>query len=183
VRGSAITLGGEVIDFALEIETAVARPHVVLNEVLADALGAEPAQEWIEIVNDGSVAVDLSGMTLADAGGNVALPAAPLEPGGFALLVREDFRAEDQDPALAEDVLVVRVPVLAKNGLGNSGEALALHDASGALLSRFPALASKRAGVSLARRRPEAPDSDPASFAAHAAPGASPGAPNRTLDE
>ena len=28
-------------------------PHVVINEVLANPVGGEPAQEWVELYNDG----------------------------------------------------------------------------------------------------------------------------------
>ncbi|MEO7327091.1 MAG: hypothetical protein ABI193_00840, partial [Minicystis sp.] len=43
-------------------------PHLVLNEVLANPLGPEPQQEWVELCNDGALPVDLDGYVLADVG-------------------------------------------------------------------------------------------------------------------
>ena len=71
-------------------------------------------------------------------------------------------------------------PVLARAhwGLANAGELLRLRDPNGDVVSRFPALATPAAGTSVARRTPDAPDTDASAFGAHASPGASPGRPN-----
>lgn len=164
---------------AAEFRTLVSAPHLVINEVLANAVGAEPAQEWVEIANDGRTAVDLKDWTIEDVGGVTALPAASLAPGAYALIVADAY-----DPASAGDVppsadaLLVRVARLGKNGLSNSGEALRLRDPAGQLLSTFPAIAAPRAGVSAARRTLSTPDDDSGGFGLHANPGASPGGPN-----
>jgi hypothetical protein len=73
---------------------------------------------------------------------------------------------------------MLELDALGRSGLANGGELLRLSDASGRVLSRFPALKASQAGVSLARRTNEAPDDEAGSFGLHAAPGASPGAPN-----
>jgi hypothetical protein len=107
------------------------------------------------------------------------LPAAHLDPGELVLLVADAF-----DPDGALDVLprtgtrLVRLPKLGTDGLANGGELLRLTDASGRVLSVFPNTPAREAGMSLARRAPEAPDDDSRAFGPHAAPGASPGAPN-----
>ncbi len=177
--GRSIDRFGAEREFGLSFRTLPATAHVVLNEVLANALGPEPASEWIELVNDGSAPAELLGLRLADAGGQVELPAARLEPGTYALLVRDDFVENGLDvPPPRDGVTIVRVASLAKNGLSNTGEVLTLLDASGRVLSRIPALPSAHAGVSIARRSPAAPDDAPDSFGEHAAPGASPGAAN-----
>jgi hypothetical protein len=152
--------------------------HVVINEVLANAAGAEPAQEWIELFNDGQIAIELDGATIEDAGGVTMLGAHVLEPGAFALVVGEDYdAASDLDVAPAPGTPLLRVIRVGENGLSNSGERLVLRDASGTELSRFPALTSTP-GRSIARRQPYSLDDDANSFAEHAPPGASPGAPN-----
>lgn len=161
--------------------TGPAAAHLVLNEVFANPLGAEPAQEWVELTNDGTSAVELSAFSLRDAGGEVVLPPHLLEPGAFVLLVREDFVATaGPDPAPAAGAKLLRLPSLGKNGLSNSGEALELVGAGGQRVSAFPALPKPKPGVSVARKHPWLLDDDPASFAHHAAPGASPGAANAT---
>jgi hypothetical protein len=158
---------------------AARHAHLVINEVLANPRGPESASEWIELVNDGAAAVDLDGLELCDAGGAVSLPATQLAAGEFALLVADGFALDPElDVPLAAGTRVLTLPKLGQAGLANGGELLRLCDASGAVLSRFPALAAPEAGVSMARRSPDAPDEDAGAFGAHAAPGASPGAPN-----
>lgn len=179
LRGSEFDLSGNELPFAIEVLTRPPRARVLLNEVLANPLSAEPANEWIELYNDGSAAADLAEVRLLDPGSVVALPSVELEPGSFALLVREDFVGGGLDVPLAAGTLVIRLPQLGKNGLSNSGEPLALVDPSGAAFSSFPALRARRAGFSIARVNPDAPDDRAESFAEHAPPGASPGSENQ----
>lgn len=180
VPSSAVHLSVLAIDVAgtstaaeLDVTTLAPMPHVVLNEVVADPLGPEPAQEWVEIVNDGVVAAELDGYVFSDAAGETPLPAAVLEPGAFAIVADETFD-ETVEPVPAVGALVLRVPQLGKNGLANSGEPLVLRDAEGAIVSTFPALPKPKPGLAVARVSPGAPDA-PASFV-HAPP--SPGREN-----
>jgi hypothetical protein len=164
--------------------TRSVEPHVVISEVLADAIGPEPAQEWIELLNDGRAPVDLDQWTLEDVGGTVLLPAHRLEPGAFVLLVSEGYSEQAPwDVAPQSGTAVLRLSDLGKNGLANSGEPLLLRSPQGAIVSRFPAAPKPKPGVSVARAAPWALDDDPASFTIHGPPGASPGAPNAPLSE
>jgi hypothetical protein len=180
LRGLVLGISGERTPVDVEILTRPARPHVVLNEVLANPAGSEAAGEWLELFNDGTESVALDGFVLDDAVEPTPLPKATLEPGAFALLVAETYApdAELDVPAPAGATLL-RVPRLGRGGLANAGELLRLRDPLGNVVSRFPALAAKTAGTSVARRSPDAPD-EPAWFGAHAPPGASPGAPNQS---
>jgi hypothetical protein len=145
--------------------TAAPMPHLVLNEVLANPLGVEPQQEWVELYNSGVAAAELAGYTFEDVGGVAVLPAGTLPPGGYALLVGEGFAEDDLiDPPVPPGAMVVRVGKLAKNGLSNSGEPLTLRDAEGAVVSRFPPLPKPKPGESVARIEPLAPDELPSSF-------------------
>jgi hypothetical protein len=177
--GVAFDRAGASVSIDTELATELRHAHVVINEVLANPAGPEGTSEWLELANDGTTTVDLAGFTLSDAAGSSALPAVTLEPGAFALVVGPGF---DPEPALdvapAAGAHLVRVAALGTSGLSNSGEPLRLRDDTGRLLSSFPSLPAKHAGVSIARRTPDALDTEPASFAEHAAPGASPGAPN-----
>jgi hypothetical protein len=171
--------GGTVLGNQVSITTTTWRPHVVINEVLANPLGAEPAQEWIELVNDGSLSVELGGFILSDSAGPSVLPPHLLPPNGFVILAREDFQRDDgSDVPVPAGAAVLSLVTLGKNGLTNSGEPLELRTSEDVLLSRFPAVPKPKAGVSVARTKPEALDDDPSSFVLHAAPGASPGTPN-----
>lgn len=165
VAGTATDLGGQESPFVARFRTAKPRPHVVINEVLANPLGPEPAEEWVELENDGADAIDLTGFVLSDSGGDTVLPRALLEPGGFALVVGNGFEAAGgQDPPPAPGTVLLRVPRVGSAGLSNSGEALRLSSATGQPLSRFPAIAAPKPGVSTVRRSPSAPDEDEGAF-------------------
>ncbi len=179
-----ITLSdGTLIEVERATVTGPAEPHVVVNEVLANAVGAEPAGEWVELINDGVTAVDLAGWTLADLGEETALPAVVLDPGQFAVVVSERFAPDPEvDVAPPADALLIRVPTLGQSGLANAGELLRLRSPDGLVRSRFPALAAPGAGVSVARRAPWLADDVAAAFGRHAPPGASPGWPNELAE-
>lgn len=164
---ATVDAAGQVRREAFSAVTLAPRPHVVITEVLANPLGAEPDQEWVELYNDGSVAADLGGYALSDIGGETALPPVLLAPGVHALIVNEAFVEDDElDPPPASGALIVRVPKLGKGGLSNAGEPLRLEDTSGAVVSRAPAAPKPKPGMSLSRVSPRAPDGAAGSFVA-----------------
>ncbi|HEY5934169.1 MAG TPA: lamin tail domain-containing protein [Kofleriaceae bacterium] len=57
--------------------------HVIINEILANEPGTQTAGEFVEIVNAGATAADLSGCTVSDAAGvrHVFAPGTALAPG------------------------------------------------------------------------------------------------------
>ena len=161
--GSTHDSAGASLDFDLVVSTAAARARPILNEVLADALGPEPQSEWLELYNDGALAVDLGGYSLQDGGGRTPLPHAWLAAKEYALLVREDFVPNGSDEPPAPGTRLIRLPALGKSGLSNSGERLALLDSAGVERSVLPALSGKP-GQSLARQSPASSDDDPHAF-------------------
>jgi hypothetical protein len=196
-RGGAFVVKGlkpehsSSLDYLVEIESgetytgkALVRSsrvttHVVINEVMANPKGSEPAQEWVELYNDGTTAVDLAGFSLEDGSSEVELPRHVLPPATYTLVVNTGF-AENSgvDIPILPDAALIRVPQLFRSGISNSGETLVLRAPEGAVVSRFAAMASTTPGTSLARRSPESVDEGNESFAFHGEPGASPGAPN-----
>lgn len=172
-------LAGDGAHITQPVITAAARAHVVINEVLANPAGPESDQEWVELVNDGALPVELAGFELSDGASSNALPAHRIEPATWVLLVSEGFQAgASSDVPPPPSCPLLRMTALGKNGLSNAGEALALSAPDGRIVSRFPARAAAKAGVSEARREPWSADDDAAAFGAHANPGASPCAPN-----
>ncbi len=163
VWGTVHDEAGSSLGFDSFFDTAAARARPVLNEVLANPLGPEPQAEWIEIVNDGSLALELSSYALQDGGGSTPLPEATLAAGEYALLVRNDFAPNASDEPPAPSARLIRMPALGKSGLSNGGERLALLDSTGAECSVIPALPTK-AGQSLARQHPWSLDGDPGAF-------------------
>jgi hypothetical protein len=168
LAGQVLFSSGERVELLRAFVTEPPRRHLVINEVLANAVGPEPDTEWIELVNDGAAPASLAGVWLEDSSGSVALPAVELAPGEVALLVSSDFRPSGLDIAAPAETRLVELPSIGARGLSNSGEPLLLVGSEG-VLSRFPGLA---------RRNVAASDDDPAAFAEHGAPGASPGAAN-----
>jgi hypothetical protein len=172
---SAFDTAGRAIRWTFAAKTKPAMPHVVINEVLANPLGAEPSQEWVEIVNTGSVPANLAGYVLLDPGGETALPETILPPGGFALLVGDAFLENDGfDVPPAGGTPLLRVPSLGKSGLSNEGEPLLLRDEAGNTVSSFPAGLVADPGASVARKTPKSADI-PSSFVAGTP---TPGLPN-----
>jgi len=163
IWGRAHDLSGAALEFDLELRTSPARERPILNEALADALGPEPQSEWVEILNDGSLALDLAQYSFQDGGGRTPLPAAILAPHEYALLVREDYAPNASDEPPVAGARLIRLPTLGKSGLSNAGERLALIDQAGVERSVLPALAGKP-GQSLARRTPTSDDGDSKSF-------------------
>jgi len=64
---------------------------VTINEIAWSGSGARPGGEWIELVNNTTVPVDLSGwhLTTADGGMDIALTGV-IPPDGFYLIERHD---------------------------------------------------------------------------------------------
>jgi hypothetical protein len=162
---------------SVQLASGAPRARFVLNEVLANPLGAEPDSEWIEVVNVGLAAGSLQGLALEDSGGSALLPDVELGPGQFGVIVGSSYSAIGADVVPHRAAVPIVVERVGKGGLANSGEPVRLVSATGDVLSFVPALAASRQGVSWARRDVWAPDV-PESFGEHAAPGASPGAEN-----
>lgn len=141
---------------SFEFESGAPAARFILTEVLADPLGGEPQAEWVEVMNVGTSAGSLDGLSLWDSGGGVPLPDVVLEPGELGLIVRTDFSfSADVVPDRAS--LPVVVPTLGENGLRNSGEEVSLRTHDGRILSAVPAIAAG-AGESVVRRDPWASD-------------------------
>jgi len=120
--------GNVAASAALPFQTPPALPPIAVTEVLANAAGPEPAQEYVELRNLGSEAVPLGGLRLEDSKGGDDLPPEVLAPGAYALVVTSTYDpAQGQDPAPRAGTLLVRVDSrLGSDGLSNGGEAVKL---------------------------------------------------------
>jgi len=154
----------------LEFSTLDEAGSIVITEILMDPAGAEPAQEFIEVYNQGTESISLSGWMIDDNGdmdGDV-LPDVSLAPGVVGLIVSDSFdanSAEDASPA-PDSVMIMISGSLCSSGLKNdTGESVQLYDAAGGLMSAFPNLLGKHSeGCSAQRIDPGAPDEDPANW-------------------
>lgn len=146
-----------VEEFVLEILPPLATVSIV--EVRADPRGPEPRQEYVEVLNWGTVTVDLDGFALSDrvdTRGDSVPRTARLAPGQRALLVADGFDPEDPaDPPVPPGVPLVRLDrSIGSGGLTNAGEPLFLRDRNDYRLSAAPALRAAE-GQCIIRRGPE----------------------------
>jgi hypothetical protein len=178
-RVATLAESGHRFEHAISVTPAPPRAHVVINEVFANPAGVERDQEWVELFNDGLLAIDLAGYGLDVGGRSTPLPSAVLAPGAFALVVPGNYVEDDGiGPVAAPGTILVRVPLLGGDGLSNDGERLVLRDGAGTVLSTFPPMKAK-SGVSNERVAPDAPDDSADSFAPSLNGSATPGAQNR----
>lgn len=144
------TAGFSVSEGPFETSTEVMVAPVVINEVLHDPLGAEPHQEFVELLNQGTSAVSLDGWVLTDEGGSDTLAApAPVAAGTLVLIVSASYQpGVGGDPVPGPGSVVIRLegPIGAQ-GLRNSGELVRLSDSNGAVVSTFPALIDRKSVV------------------------------------
>jgi hypothetical protein len=121
----AVDRAGNAAESApLAWQTPAALPPLAITEVLANPLGPEPAQEWVELRNLGTEPVPLDGLGLADSRSADPLPAATLEPGAYALVVTSAYDpANGADPPPRAGTQLLRVDGrLGADGLSNGGE-------------------------------------------------------------
>jgi|GEM_PF-4229453 len=71
----------------LSLTAVGASATVFVNEFLADGPSPEPQSEWIELYNNGTSQVYLTGWRLTDGEGNFTLPASVIPANGFVVLV------------------------------------------------------------------------------------------------
>ena len=143
-------------------EGAAVSRIVVVNEVMVNPYGDDEGQEWIELYNPGSEAIDLNGWTVKDCaeqamvlvGSNLTLPA-----GGYLVLGAEE------DASLNGGV-PVDITYPSPFYLANSVGAVLLYDAQGVLVdqtrySAFEPWEVMVAGHSLARVSPTSDGTQP----------------------
>ena len=158
-------------------------PPVLITEVLADPLGKEPDQEFVEIVNLGSLEISLKGWMLDDNGdrnGDIISNDTLLAPGQVALFVAPTYNPNaglDPSPDPAAKIIFLETSI-GSNGLKNSeAETIELFDANGVLVSSYNGeVGSPKEGASVVRWLAELPDGCPNAFTLAPNESSSPGA-------
>jgi endonuclease/exonuclease/phosphatase family metal-dependent hydrolase len=128
--------------------------QLILNEILANEPGSVTAGEFVEIVNVGGSAADLSGFTVSDGiGVRHTFAAGTTLAAGKAIVV---FGGASAIPGGITAVAASSGTL----GLGNGGDTVTLRDAAGSQVDRFayPSALSSTDGVSMNRD----PDADAA---------------------
>jgi hypothetical protein len=112
----------------LAFQTPPALPPIAITEVLANAAGPEPQQEYVELRNMSDQPVAMAGLRIEDAKGGDDLPAETLAGGAYALVVTSSYDPnQGQDPAPRAGTLLLRVDTrIGSDGLSNGGEIVRL---------------------------------------------------------
>ena len=126
---------------------------VTIDEVRADPLGPEPAQEYVELLNFGTKAVAMEGFSLTDDAftkGHALSMQSPLLPGERVLVVGPDFDRHDPSDGSVPDALRL-IRIEGALALANQGSALYLRDDTGRRLAASPSVGPERAGQCVGR--------------------------------
>ena len=138
-------------DFQAEPVNPCARvPQVFINEFLPNPDGTDRGEEYVEIVNVGTTAVDLTGWRLGDelSPDRHVFEGTVIEPGDGVVVFDEGDHS-----AIAKAI----VSSTGSLSLNNTGDTLSLVDASGAVIDRV-AYSTSRSGTAWNRREDRAKD-------------------------
>ena len=103
-------------------------PKILFSEIYYDTIGTDSIEEWVELYNDSSETVDLSGWTITDnndLGGTVTFPSGTTIKPGTYLTIAVDSAGFNALYGYDADVYGT-IP-----GLNNTGDALILKDFNG----------------------------------------------------
>jgi hypothetical protein len=180
VMVAATDPAGTLHTLGFSLGTSAELATLSIQEVRADPLGPEPAQEYVEILNFGGRDIALLGCSLSDASdqtGTRIEQAISLPPGARALLVADAFDIASQlDVPPAAGALLVRLgSALTRSGLSNAGEPLFLRDAEQHRLSSAPPTPAPRAGVCNVRTGADPRSGAPGTFSYALEHGCTPG--------
>lgn len=144
--GTAAGLLLSIVFLSPPAPTAVGAGSVLINEVAWMGSAANSADEWVELYNSSSSAVDLAGWGLYEAGGGTLIInlSGSLAAGGYYLIERTDDNS-------VSDVAADVFGPFAGSGLNNSGEYLALKDSTGAAVDSVDGSAGWPAGDNAAK--------------------------------
>jgi endonuclease/exonuclease/phosphatase family metal-dependent hydrolase len=167
---------GVIRDFSIPTGTAPGAPSVLVNEILANEPGSDPAGELVEIVNVGTASAELTGWTLSDGvSTRHTFPAGTTLAPGTAIVV---YGGASAVPVGADGAVAASTGAL---GLSNGGDTVTLRDGAGAAVDGFtyPSSLSGVDGVSMNRN----PDASPGSpFVLHTAIVSSASSPGTRAD-
>ncbi len=135
---------------------------LIVNEIMYAPQSPEP--EWVELYNTSGDTIDLNGFTLSDNSGTKAVIANAdfLFPPASYVVVAHDSGFFSIHLGIHDKVLITKIP-----SLNNTGDVVAIHDASGDLIDSVdysPSWGGNIGGKSLERILPTGDSNDPQNF-------------------
>ncbi len=138
---------------------------IVLNEIMFDPTISEQTGEFVEIVNTGPTAVDLTGWRIGDQDGDDILAARgeglTLLPGQYALILDPDYPDTATTYAIPPEALVIQIggTTFGSGGFGNTtAETVSLKNAAGDTIARYAYSVDNTPGHSDEKREAQAGD-------------------------
>jgi len=112
------------MDFSMWDDTT-SEIKVLISEVFYDTPGVDSSEEWIELFNPTSQAIDLSGWTISDNAGTFIIPTGTIIAAGSFLVIARDSQGFFALYGFNPDISGLSL------SLSNTGDKLTLKDASG----------------------------------------------------
>ncbi len=108
---------------------------IIINEIMADPIADETLNEWIELYNNGSHAINVSGWVVGDSADNDSIEGGLynkegtiITAFGYAIITDDATRVYDNFNVSADAVRLYVNDSSIGNGLGNIGETIFLYD-------------------------------------------------------
>ena len=110
--------------------------QVVISEIMYDAPGSDDREEWVEVYNSGTGAVDTAGWKFNDGANHIIFPSpqkggqgtTTLDAGGYAILAQDAVTFLKQHPGFSGTVMHTAI------NLKNTGGTISLLPASGVVM-------------------------------------------------
>ena len=116
---------------------------LIINEIMADPVADETLNEWIELYNDQSASIDVSGWTIGDnkdndtiEGGLYNKEGTIIKPLSFAIITDEATRIYNNFNVSSDAIRLYVDDAAIGNGLSNNGETIYLYDGNGNLIDK-----------------------------------------------
>ena len=135
----------------------LARSAPFISEIMASPEGDDDLNEWVELHNNGSEPINVSGWIIGDLADNDTLEGGLffgqgtiIPPGGFALITDDKTRVYDNFNVSPQVVRLYSDDASIGNGLSNNNDSVFLFDSLGSLIDQF-SYSRTRSGKSIGR--------------------------------
>ena len=112
--------------------------RLVINEIMFDPSGPEPADEWVEVYNDTSSAVDISSWTFSDLDANYVIPDDTIIPGYGYFVFGYSSSAANGNVDLAYGLDSEGQYIVLNNSLAGVSDSVIIKNTDGLIVDEVP---------------------------------------------